>query len=239
VPSGDGDSAHWDVAPCGTFFVITFLQIVRAIVSGISLACAALYHIMCFQWCSSKTNHTPTGADKYKFVKFNAWTYEGSELLWASLMKDLWKAVEDEFTEKVVRYHRAGIALELEGKNQLDESHCTLTPQQKARNRKRLLLMLHAQLYLYLFLFLIVLTVLITLTITNCNSINRTCLGKVVNVTNNATDIIEAVESDSEEEGKEGGVIVAIIATVAAFCPLIASGTFSISISRYIHPLSI
>ena len=75
---------------------------------------------------------------------------------------------------------------------------------------------------------LIVLTVLITLTITNCNSINRTCLGKVVNVTNNATDIIEAVESDSEEEGKEGGVIVAIIATVAAFCPLLKDGTFSI-----------
>jgi len=79
--------------------------------------------------------------------------------------------------------------------------------------------------------------VLITLTITNCNSINRTCLGKVVNVTNNATDIIEAVESDSAEEGNEGGVITATIATVAAFCPLLAKGTFSIS--RHIHPLSI
>eukprot|EP00984_Skeletonema_dohrnii_P014031 scaffold5864_cov93-Skeletonema_dohrnii-CCMP3373.AAC.9 len=220
VDLGEGDSAHWDVAPCGTFFVITFLQIARAIVSGISLAFAALHHIMCCQWCCSKTNHPPTGAVKYKFVEFNAWTYQGSELLWASLMKELWDAVEAEFGKKVVRYHRAGIALAEE--NQYDESHCTLTPQQKAQNRKKALLMFRARLYLYLFLFFIVLTVLITLTITNCKSINRTCLGKVVNVTNNATDIIEAVESDSKEEGNEGGVITATIATVAAFCLLLA-----------------
>eukprot|EP00984_Skeletonema_dohrnii_P009918 scaffold3819_cov98-Skeletonema_dohrnii-CCMP3373.AAC.5 len=221
VDLGDGDSAHWEGAPCGTFFVIIFLQIVRAIVSGMSLAFAALDHIVRLRWCCSKTNHTPTGAVKYKFVEFNAWTYQGSELLWASLMKDLWDAVEAEFGKKVVRYHRAGIALAEE--NQFDESHRTLTPQQKARNRKRALLMFCARLYLYLFLFLIALTVLMTLTIINCNSVNKTCLGKVVNVTNNATDIIEAVESDSDEEGNEEGVIVAIIATVAAFCPLLAS----------------
>eukprot|EP00984_Skeletonema_dohrnii_P020763 scaffold10195_cov70-Skeletonema_dohrnii-CCMP3373.AAC.3 len=218
VPLGDGDSAHWDVAPCGTIFVIILLQIVRAIVSGISRACAALHHVMYFQWWRSKTNHTPTGAVKYKIVEFNAWTYQGSELLWASLMKDLWDAVEAEFGEKVVRYHRAGIALAEE--NQFDESHRSLSPQEKARNRKRALLMFRARSYLYLFLFLIVLTVLLTLTIINCKSINRTCLGKLKNATNNATDTIEAVESDSE--GK--GVIAAIIATVAAFCPLLANG---------------
>ena len=86
--------------------------------------------------------------------------------------------------------------------------------------------MFFAQTYLSIFLFLIALTVLLTLTIINCKSINSTFLGKLVNITNNATDIIEAVESDSEEEANEGGVIVAVIATVAAFCPLIANGTF-------------
>jgi hypothetical protein len=221
VPLGDGDSAHWEVAPCGTFFVIIFLQIVRAIVSGMSLAHKALDHVVCFQWCCSKTNHTPTGAVKYKIVEFNAWTYQGSELLWASLMKELWDAVEAEFGKNVVRYHRAGIALAEE--NQYDESHHTLSPQQKARNRKRALLMFRARSYLYLFLFLIVLTVLLTLTIMNCKSVDKTCLGKVVNVTNDTTDIVEAVESDSED-GNEAGVIAAIIATVAAFCPLLANG---------------
>lgn len=72
------------------------------------------------------------------------------------------------------------------------------------------------------------LTVLTTLTIINCKSIDRTCLGKVANVTNNATDIVEAVERGSEEEGNEAGVISAIVAAVAAFCPLLANGTFSI-----------
>jgi hypothetical protein len=235
VPLGDGDSAHLDVAPCGTFFVIIFLQIVRAIVSGISLACAALHHVMCFQWCRGKTNHTPTGAVKYKIVEFNAWTYQGSELLWASLMKELWDAVEAEFGKKAVRYHRAGIALAEE--NLYDESHGTLSPQQQARNRKRALVMFRARSFLYLFLFLIVLTVLLTMTIKNCKSDDRTCLGKVVNVTSNATGVVEGVESGSEEEGNKEGVIAAIIATVAAFCPLLKNGTFSISIcSTFIFP---
>jgi hypothetical protein len=230
VPLGDGDAAHWDVAPCGRYFVIIILQIVRAIVSGISLACAALRHVVCFQWCCGKTNHTPTGAVKYKIVEFNAWTYQGSELLWASLMKELWDAVEAEFGKKVVRYHRAGIALA--GENPYDESHRTLSPQQKARNRKRALLMFRARSYFYLFLFLIVLTVSI-LTIVKCKSVDRTCLGKLVDVTNNTADIIDDVESDSEE----AGVITAIVATVAAFCPLLANGTFTIG--RYIPPFSI
>eukprot|EP00573_Skeletonema_grethae_P009275 CAMPEP_0201704708 /NCGR_PEP_ID=MMETSP0578-20130828/43688_1 /ASSEMBLY_ACC=CAM_ASM_000663 /TAXON_ID=267565 /ORGANISM="Skeletonema grethea, Strain CCMP 1804" /LENGTH=36 /DNA_ID= /DNA_START= /DNA_END= /DNA_ORIENTATION= len=35
----------------------------------------------------------------------------------------------------------------------------------------------------------------------NCTNVNRTCFGKVVNVSKNATDVFEA----SEEEGNEGG----------------------------------
>jgi len=201
---GNGNSAFWDVAPCGTFVVIIFLQIVRAIASGISHACAALRHVVCFHWCR-KTNHTPTGAKKYQIIEFNAWTYQGSELLWASLMEELWHAVEAKFGPKAVQFHRAGISLAEE--DQFDESYRSLSPQEKARNRKRALLMFFAQTYLSIFLFLIALTVLLTLTIINCKSINSTCLGKLVNITNNATDIIEAVESDSEEEANEGGVI--------------------------------
>jgi len=143
-------------------------------------------------------------------------------------MKELWDAVEAEFGKKVVRYHRAGIALAEE--NLYDESHRALSPQQKARKRKRALLMFRARSYLFLFLFLILLTVLLTLTIMNCKGIDGTCLVKVVNVTNNATEAVETVEY-------EEGVIAAIIATVAAFCPLLANGTFSSS--RYIPPFSI
>lgn len=106
MPLGDGDSARWDVVPWCRFFVIIFLQIVRAILSGISRAYAALHHALC-----GKTNDDPTGAVKYKIVEFNAWTYQGSELLWASLMKEIWDGIEAEFGKKVVRYHRAGIAL--------------------------------------------------------------------------------------------------------------------------------
>ena len=268
VPLGDGDADHWDVVPCGAFFVIAVLQIVRAIASLISCACDGLNYVLCLQWCRSKTNHTPTGAVKYKIVEFNAWTYKGSDLLWASLMKQLWEAVEVEFGWKAVRYHRASI--ELAGDNIYDEKYRTLSPQQKARNRKRVLLMFRARLFLYLFVFLIALSALLTLTIMNCANVNRTCLGKMVNVSKNAIDIVDGMDSSeevgneggvlamlsditdnvtdifddltnnasdiddatdgssNEEEGNEGGVLAAVIATVAAFLPLLANGTFHI-----------
>jgi len=227
VPLGDGDAHHWDMVPCGTFFVIIVLQIVRAIVSLVSYAFGALQHVVCLNWCHSRTNYTPTGAVKYKIVEFNAWTYQGSDLLWASLMKELWDAVEAEFGWKAVRYHRAGI--ELAEENVYDESDRTLPPQQKARNRKRAILMFRARSFLYLFIFLIVFTVLLTLTIMNCANINITCLGKLSNITDNATEIVDAIDSSSsEEEGNEGGVLAAVIATVATFCPLVANGTFCI-----------
>ncbi len=228
---GDGDADHWDVVPCGAFFVIAVLQIVQSIASLISCACDGLKYVLCLQWCCSKTNHTPTGALKYKFVKFDAWTYQGSDLLWASLMKELWDAVEAEFGQNTVRYHRASI--ELAGENAHVESNRTLSPQQKARNRKRAILMFRARSFLYLFVFLIVLTVLLTLTIMNCANVNRTCLGKLSNITDNATEIVDAIDdSSSEEEGDEGGVLAAVIATVAAFCPLVANGTFCIYIRQ-------
>ena len=212
------------MAPCGIFFAIAILQIARTIVSGLSLAWIALKYAICFKFCCSKTDHTPTGAVKYKEIEFNAWTYQGSDLLWASLMKDLWDSVEAEFGKDAVRYHRAGIALANE--NPFDETNRIMLPQEKARNRKRALLMFRARSYLYTFLFLVVFAVLMTLTIMNCKSIDRTCLGKVQNVTNITADAIDNVESESEGEGNEAGVIGVIVATVAAFCPLLANGMF-------------
>ena len=132
-------------------------------------------------------------------------------------MKELWDAVEVEFGKKAVRYHRAGIALADE--NLYDEPNCNLSPQEKARNRKRALLMFRARSFLYQFVFVIVLTVLLTLTIMNCESVNRTCLGKLSNITDNSTDIFDTIDSSSssEEEGSEGGVLAAVIATMVAF----------------------
>ena len=45
-------------------------------------------------FCSCKSNgysnFTPTGASGYVTVEFNAWAYSGSDLLWASIIKELW-----------------------------------------------------------------------------------------------------------------------------------------------------
>lgn len=48
---------------------------------------------------------------KHIFVKFDAWTYRGTDSLWASLLEALWEEVENEFGKEVVTYHRAGIEL--------------------------------------------------------------------------------------------------------------------------------
>lgn len=48
---------------------------------------------------------------KYIFVEFNAWTYNGSDNLWASFMEELWSSVENEFSPFQVRMHRASISL--------------------------------------------------------------------------------------------------------------------------------
>ena len=45
------------------------------------------------------------------FIEFNAWVYDGSDVLWASLMESLWTAVEAELGEAIVRLHRASINL--------------------------------------------------------------------------------------------------------------------------------
>ncbi|GFH57082.1 hypothetical protein CTEN210_13558 [Chaetoceros tenuissimus] len=48
---------------------------------------------------------------KYIFAEFNAWTYNGSDNLWASLVEQLYTVVEEEFSPLEVRSHRASIDL--------------------------------------------------------------------------------------------------------------------------------
>eukprot|EP00554_Chaetoceros_debilis_P000137 CAMPEP_0194096296 /NCGR_PEP_ID=MMETSP0149-20130528/57269_1 /TAXON_ID=122233 /ORGANISM="Chaetoceros debilis, Strain MM31A-1" /LENGTH=1660 /DNA_ID=CAMNT_0038782267 /DNA_START=22 /DNA_END=5005 /DNA_ORIENTATION=+ len=71
--------------------------------------------------------------NKHLFVEFNAWVYNGSDLLWASLMEKLWLAVEDEYGANAVRLHRASITL-------AGEKPDDNTPQQTKMDRRRLAL---------------------------------------------------------------------------------------------------
>jgi len=49
--------------------------------------------------------------NKHIFINFNAWVFNGSDVLWASLMESLWRAVEFELGKPAVRWHRASINL--------------------------------------------------------------------------------------------------------------------------------
>lgn len=48
---------------------------------------------------------------KYINVSFNAWEYNGTDLLWASILEKIWTEVEKEFGKFAVRSHRASIAI--------------------------------------------------------------------------------------------------------------------------------
>jgi hypothetical protein len=48
---------------------------------------------------------------EYIYVDFNAWVYEGSDLLWASLLETMWKKIEAKHGKYSVRLHRASIEL--------------------------------------------------------------------------------------------------------------------------------
>jgi len=77
--------------------------------------CASAYSLcanlaMCLT-CKTHDDEKPEGATKYIVVEFNAWVYSGSDLLWASLVKELYDKVEGQLTKEAVREHRASIAL--------------------------------------------------------------------------------------------------------------------------------
>ena len=64
-----------------------------------------------FTGCCGRKHIHKSDDVKYIFVEFNAWTYSGSDNLWASFMETLWTQVESTFSEHAVRIHRASIAL--------------------------------------------------------------------------------------------------------------------------------
>jgi len=66
--------------------------------------------------CSGRKQEPISGNDdvKYIFTEFKAWTYNGSDNLWASFMETLWTDIESHFGRDAVRRHRASIALSSE-----------------------------------------------------------------------------------------------------------------------------
>lgn len=70
---------------------------------------------------SASIDPAPSDTTKYIFVEFNAWTYNGSDNLWASLMEQIWASVEKEFSSFQVRMHRASINL-IEDEDDIDDN---------------------------------------------------------------------------------------------------------------------
>ena len=50
-------------------------------------------------------------------VKCNAWLYNGTDLLWAALLEEMWTKVEEEYGSFSVRYHRFSISISCELKS--------------------------------------------------------------------------------------------------------------------------
>jgi Leucine-rich repeat (LRR) protein len=84
---------------------------------------------------------------EYIYVDFNAWVYQGTDLLWASLLETMWEKIEAKHGKYSVRLHRASI--ELSG--ELDDDD--LKTRQGKREAAIFFLKLKAFLFLSLALF--------------------------------------------------------------------------------------
>ncbi|GFH57105.1 hypothetical protein CTEN210_13581 [Chaetoceros tenuissimus] len=84
---------------------------------------------------------------KYIFVEFNAWTYNGSDNLWASFMDQLWTSVESDFSLFQVRMHRASINL-IEDEYDVDDNDW----EEKERRRSAALFQFYMRSTISLFL---------------------------------------------------------------------------------------
>ena len=64
----------------------------------------------------NKKNHnsfqTKSDMTKYIFVDFGSWVYNGSDKLWVSILKEIWKQVEGLYGSNKVRFYRASVDLE-------------------------------------------------------------------------------------------------------------------------------
>lgn len=127
VPLEDEDLAQWHQVSLLRIITILLLYAVQTFSLFIHSLLTALQYMpvfCCSCWCKSNDNDfIPIGASGYVTVEFNAWAYSGSDLLWASIIKELWDAVESKYGKTAVRMHRASIALAGESPfKDLDES---------------------------------------------------------------------------------------------------------------------
>jgi len=101
------------IAPCSIFACVRIALLMT--VQVVAFTCKSIWpltkklcsFIGCRTLPSPKRIHHP----KHIYVEFNAWVFNGSDILWASLMETLWTSVEEEFGTFTVRSHRASIAL--------------------------------------------------------------------------------------------------------------------------------
>lgn len=102
---------------------------IKLIVSALTL----LFKILTFSYFPEVYKKVPQDKPLTRIiVKFNSWTYRGADNLWASMMLNLWKAVEDEFDKDTVTWHRVGVELA-----ELSDSESDLNAKEKARERAR------------------------------------------------------------------------------------------------------
>lgn len=68
----------------------------------------SLFTCSCF---TNPRNRQIVPVNKRLFIDFNAWVFNGSDTLWASLMESMWRSVEFQYGRNAVRLHRASINL--------------------------------------------------------------------------------------------------------------------------------
>ena len=56
---------------------------------------------------------------KSLYLTCNAWLYNGTDLLWASLLEEMWLKVEEEFGTWSVRFHR--FTIDISGESKTDD----------------------------------------------------------------------------------------------------------------------
>jgi len=108
------------IGPLIVFILQIILQITLQIISFCLIGTTGVSRLnyVCDASCKNLQKKNPNteakDGQKRVFVEFNAWVYNGSDVLWASLMECLLKSVETEYGQSAVRMHRVSIALSQE-----------------------------------------------------------------------------------------------------------------------------
>jgi hypothetical protein len=68
--------------------------------------------LCCYETRKWKIHEENENMPFYICIEFDAWTYRGSDNLWASMLETLWTRVEEEFGSEEVKWHRIGFERE-------------------------------------------------------------------------------------------------------------------------------